>query len=307
MLESKLLVMKKEFKYAALLLMTTPVLMFTSCGGDETVEDPIEEVVEEVVEEGPKTYYQIPSPDEMFGFIKESGLEFNGELLNPIQNAESYTDPKIQALNFGVYSADLAYTAAYEEFNETTKYFGTVQKMADRIGIASAFDKSLIERAQRNLENADSLVSITNTSYFSVVSYLDQNGQGDKLGIIAAAGWLETVYVVANTTDYNKDKAAVDRLADQKLTLDNLLDYLRQYEDNTDVKEVLGWFTELEATFAKLPEEEGSGSGISFKKKDDGKMVLGGGSSISISEDQFNAIKDKVNEIRNRIVSTEEI
>ena len=296
--------MKKQIKIVATILLAMPLIFSTSCGGEDPIEEAIE-VVEDIEPEGNEAYYQIPSPDEMFGFIKESGLAFNGELLNPVQSSDSYTDPKMQALNFGIYSADLAYTAAFEEFNETTKYFGTIQKMAEPLGISSAFDKSLIERVQGNLDNADSLVSITNTSYFAVVDYLDQNDQGDKLGIIAAAGWLETVYVVANTTDYAKDKAAVDRLADQKLTLDNLLDYLDKYKDNADVNEVLGWFTELETVFSALPEEEGSGSGISFKKKDNGKMVLGGGSSISISEEQFNAIKEKVNEIRNNIVKIE--
>ncbi len=296
--------MKKQIKIVASLLVVLPLVFLTSCGGDDQIEEAIEDVVEDTEAEGNETYYQIPSPDEMFGFIKESGLEFNGELLNPIQNADNYTDPKMQALNFGIYSADLAYTAAFEEFNETTKYFGTIQKLAEPIGLTSAFDKSLIERVQGNLDNSDSLVAITNTSYFAVVDYLDQNDQGDKLGIIAAAGWLETVYVVANTTDYAKDKAAVDRLADQKLTLDNLIDYLDKYKSNEDVSEVLGWFAELEAVYAALPEEEAE-TGISFKKKDNGKMVLGGGSSVTISEAQFNAIRDKVNEIRNSIVKTE--
>ena len=295
--------MKRQIKIAASIIVALPLVFLTSCGGDEQIEEAIEDVVEDVAE-GNETYYQIPSPDEMFGFIKESGLEFNGELLNPVENVGNYTDPKMQALNFGIYSADLAYTASFEEFNETTKYFGTIQKLSESIGLASAFDKSLIERASNNLDNADSLVAISNTSYFSVVEYLDQNDQGDKLGIIAAAGWLETVYVVANSIDYAKDKDAVDRLADQKLTLDNLLDYLAAYKDNADVAEVINWFNDLEATFSNLPEEE-SGSGISFKKKEGGKMVLGGGSSISITEEQFNAIKDKVNEIRNNIVKIE--
>lgn len=300
--------MKKQIKLASVILIATPLLMMTSCGGDEPVEEPIEEVVEEVVEERNEEYYQIPSPDEMFGFIKESGLKYNGELLNSIQSVDSYTEPTKQAMNFGVYSADLAYTAAYEEFNETTKYFGTVQKMAEPIGISSAFDKSLIERAQSNLDNADSLVAITNTSYFSVVDYLDQNQQGDKLGIIAASGWLETVYIVANSANFDSDKAAVDRVADQRLTLDNLLDYFAKYEDKEETKEMMSWLRELEVVFAVKTEEGASnGSGISFKKKDDGKMVLGGSSEKkSISKEQFEAIKNKVNEIRNKIVSTEE-
>lgn len=298
--------MKKQSKLAVALLVGLPLVMMTSCGGeDPVVEEAIEEVVEEVPEEN-TTYYQIPSPDEMFGFIKESGLAFNGELLNDVANSDSYTDPKMQALNFGVYSADLAYAAAYQEFNEATKYFGTIQKMSEPLGLNSAFDKSLIERAQANLDNADSLVAITNTSYFSIVDYLENNEQGDRLGLIASAGWLETVYVTVNTIDYSKDTDAVERLADQKLTLDNLLDYLAKYESDASVAEVLVWFKDLEAVFATLADEEDQyGASLGFKKKDDGKMVLGGGSSISITEDQFNAIKEKVNEIRNNIVKTE--
>ncbi len=298
--------MDKKIKLVASLVVALPLALLTSCGGENlVVEEAIEDVVEEVVPERNETYYQIPSPDEMFGFIKESGLGFNGELLNSVKNVASYSDPKMQALNFGIYSADLAYTAAFQEFNETTKYFGTVQKLADQIGITAAFDKSLIERATANLGNADSLVLITNTSYFAVVDYLEQNEQGGKLGIIASAGWLETVYVIVNSMDYTKDKDAVDRLADQKLALDNLLDYMAEYKDNTDVADVLNWFNELELVFANLSEPDTEKPDISFKKKEDGKMVLGGGSSISISEEQFNAIKDKVNEIRNNIVKTE--
>jgi hypothetical protein len=117
---------------------------------------------------------------------------------------------------------------------------------------------------------------------------------------------LETVYVAANTIDYSKDKDAVDRLADQKLTLDNLLDYLAKYESDAKIAEVLVWFRDLESVFATLSDKEDeSGSSLTLKKKDNGKRVLGGGSSITMTEEQFNAIKDKVNEIRNNIVKTE--
>ena len=296
--------MKKQLNLILILLVGFPLVILTSCGSDEPVEE-MEEVEASVQEEeGNKTYYQIPSPDEMLGFIKESGLEFNGELLNPIENADKYTKPNRQALNFGIYSADLAYTALYEEFDKTIKYFGTIQKLADQIGISSAFDQALLERVQGSLDNVDSLVAVTNDSYFSVVDYLEQNEQGAKLGVIAVAGWIETVYIVANTADYSKDKAAVERLADQKLTLENLQDYLAKYADDSDVAELSTTLKGLEEAYAGLKEEK-SGSGVSLKKKENGKMVLGGGPSIKITEAQFNAIKDKVSEIRNNIINTE--
>lgn len=299
--------MIKKSKLAVALLIGLPMVFLTSCGGEDKTDETNDDIVEEVID-GLKneSYYQIPSPDEMFGFIKESGLKYNKAVLNPIQNVNSYTDPKQQTLNFGIYSADLAYTAAFEEYQESIKYFGSVQKLADQIGLSSAFDKALIERVQNNLDNADSLVAITNTSYFSVVEYLEQNEQGGKLGLVASAGWLETVYIVCNSANYKKDKAAVERLADQKLTLDNLLAYLEKYKDNDkDVAEALGWFTDLKVAFDDL-EEKSTGSGISLKKKEGAKkMVLGGGENIKITEDQFNAIKNKVNEIRNNIVKVQ--
>lgn len=298
--------MNKKSILALSLIVGLPIALLTSCGGEEKTEEVNDNIVEEVVS-GIKneSYYQIPSPDEMFAFIKQSGLKYNKAVLNPIQNVNSYSVPRQQALNFGIYSADLAYTAAFEEYQETIKYFGSVQKLADQIGLASAFDKALVERIQKNLENADSLVAITNTSYFSVVDYLEQNEQGDKLGLIASAGWLETLYIVANSANYKKDKAAVERLADQKLALDNLLAYLEKNNKSEEVNEVYGWFKELEVVFAGL-EEKSTGSGISLKKKEGGKkMVLGGGENIKMTEAQFNAIKNKINEIRNNIVKVQ--
>ncbi len=298
--------MNKKSKLALAALVALPLIFLTSCGNDEDADDINSDLVEEVISNVKnESYYQIPSPDEMFGFIKESGLKYNKSMLNPVQNVSSYSEPKQQSLNFGIYSADLAYTAAFEEYQESIKYFGSIQKLGDQIGLSSAFDKSLIERVQTNLNNSDSLIAITNKSYFSVVDYLEQNEQGDKLGLVASAGWLETVYIVCNTAKYGKDNAAIDRLADQKLTLDNLLAYLEKYQDKPDVKEALGWFQDLATVFASL-EQKSTGSGITLKKKEGSKkMVLGGGDNITITEAQFNAIKNKVSEIRNNIVKVQ--
>jgi len=293
--------MKKHTRLA-LLIIGFPLVFLSSCGGNDTKKTTDEAISDKVVDkqvedqqQGNKTYNQIPSPDEMFGFIKESGLTYNVELLNSTANANSYTDPNREALNFGIYSADLAYAAAYQEFDVAIKYFGTIQKLSDRVGISGAFSKELIQKIQENLDNPDSLLENSSASYFSVVDYLTQNEQGGKLGVIAAAGWLETVYIVVNSANYKKDKKAVARLADQKLTLENLLDYLEQYTANDGDKTILKKLTNLATLFDYLNVKDAKA-----------RMVLGGGSSVSMTEAQFNAIKDKVNEIRNNIVKVDE-
>lgn len=294
--------MKRNLKYAIAIVAAFPMLMYTSCTEDKPMEEEVE--VEIVTDEKPQNekFYQIPAPDEMFGFIKESGLTYNKALINSPQKQTSYTTPLEQTMIFGVYSADLAYTAAYEEFNESIKYFAIIQKMAENIGISGAFNEELMNNIKNNLDKPEQLLENSNDSYFSVVDYLEQNEQGDKLGIIAASGWLETVYIVANSIDYNKNEAALQRLADQKLTLDNLLMYLDKYNESTDVKEMTAMLKELEVVFEPVAEKDPNSSGITLKKKGEGKMVLGGGSSLKISKEQFEAIKSKVTELRTKIV-----
>ncbi|MCW8897334.1 MAG: hypothetical protein OQJ96_07945 [Flavobacteriales bacterium] len=294
--------MKRNLKYVIAIVAAFPMLMYTSCTEDKPMEEEVE--VEIVTEEKPQNekFYQIPAPDEMFGFIKKSGLTYNKALINSPQKQSNYTTPLGQTMIFGVYSADLAYTAAYEEFNESIKYFATIQKLAENIGISGAFNEELMNNIKNNLDKPEELLENSNDSYFSVVDYLEQNDQGDKLGIIAAAGWLETVYIVANSIDYNKNDAALQRLADQKLTLDNLLMYLDRYNDKADVKEMITMLKELEVVFEPVAEKDANSSGITLKKKGEGKMVLGGGSSLKITKEQFEAIKSKVTELRTKIV-----
>ncbi|PIQ14845.1 MAG: hypothetical protein COW67_11640 [Flavobacteriales bacterium CG18_big_fil_WC_8_21_14_2_50_32_9] len=276
--------------------------MYTSCSDDKPQEDVNVEQVEEVVKERNESFYQIPAPDEMFSFIKNSGLTYNKSLINSPQKSSTYSTPMEQTLIFGVYSADLAYTASYEEFNESIKYFATVQKLAESIGISGAFNEELMNNIKNNLDKPEQLLANSNDSYFSVIEYLEENEQGNKLGIIASAGWIETVYIVANSIDYKKNSDALQRLADQKLTLDNLMLYLEKYGEDENVKELMVWLKELEQTFDALSEENTTSSGISLKKNEGGKMVLGGGSSVVMTKDQFTTVKSKINEIRAKIV-----
>lgn len=293
--------MNKNIKLVAVFMAAIPFFVTLSCS-DEKPKEEVKEIVEEIVEETNENFYQIPSPDEMFGFIKTSGLTYNKNLINSAQKASTYSTPFEQTLIFGIYSADLAYTAAYEEFNESIKYFATIQKLAENIGISGAFNEELMNNIKNNLDKPAQLLANSNDSYFSVVEYLEQNEQADKLGVIAAAGWLETVYIVANSITYGKNEAALQRLADQKLTLDNLLLYLEKYNENADVAQTLTWLKELEQTFDAIPEANSSSSGISLKKQENGKMILGGGNTLTISKEQFTAIKTKVTEIRTNIV-----
>lgn len=268
---------------------------------DQTVEekkDTLSENKEEV-----KRYYQIPSPDEMFAFIKQSGISYKKELLLESDLSDKIVNPLYQALAFGIYTADLAYTAAFEEYQTTIKYFATVRKMADKIGVASAFDEALVNRIQNNLNNADSLVYITNDSYFTVVEYLEQNERGNLLALMALGGWLESVYIVSSSVDLQKtDNPAVQRLIDQKETLGNIMEYMQKYADDEKVKAALEMITPLKEKFDAFESTVGD---VKVEKKD-GKLIIGASSDkMQVDSQHLKELGESILAIRKTIVTVQ--
>ena len=90
------------------------------------------------------------------------------------------------------------------------------------------------------------------------------------------------------------------QLAEQKYTLDNLLGYLKKYESDAGVSEIIGRLNELQSDFSQLKEENVSGTTII--KKD--KKIFGGGVKITITEKQYQTISDKIKDIRNSFTMT---
>lgn len=263
-----------------LLFISLLIVLNWSCEDpqNKTIEEEIEiQSAQPSQEELKKRYYQIPSPDEMFAFIKQSGMKYNSNLLIDPSYSEKIVDPVALPVIFGAYTADLAYTAAFEEYQTTIKYFAVVRKLADKIEISSAFDETLVNRIQNNLNSADSLIAITNDSYFQIVDYLEKNQRGNVLGIIAFGGWLESVYIVSEeiknlNDDQMQNNPIVERFVDQNETLDNIILFLERYSDDPKVAKVLQWTQRIKGKFAQLKDDI---SGEVKVEKRDGKLVIG--------------------------------
>ena len=283
-------------------------LMLSSCGGDKVEEgDEIAgadttktEVVDNQITE---TFFQVPSPGEMLTFIKTVGGVGNKNVsfLNSPDNQKNYSDNKAKALNFGIYSCDLSYCSIFEIGSEALKYFKTVKQLGDQIGVSTAIKPEVMKRLEGNLGNPDSLSVITDDVYFSSFETLEASKQGPTLALVVAGGWIESLYIATNLAKYKENSPVVERLADQKYTLDNLNEFLKKYESDVSVASVLVQFTELQAEFNKINEKESATVAASDKKV----KVLGGGTKeLVLSAEQYKAIVDKIKSIRNSFTLT---
>ena len=272
----------------------------------ENIEEPTETVdapttTTDAINKSGKVFYTIPSPLELTSIIKKAGAKYDNSVLNSTKNISNYVTETSQALNLGVYGADLSYASIFEQTQETIVYFAAANKLADALGITAAFGGSTIDRIKNNLNNRDSLVDIISDSYWETDAYLKENKRSSVSGLVVAGGWLEGLYIstkLAQKTENNDE--IVSRIGEQKLTLSNLIAMLRSFEDPevsdvvNDLKELKKVFADVEITYSRQAPTTDPETKVT---------TLNTTSTINITEEVLASITEKIDGIRTKIVN----
>jgi hypothetical protein len=268
---------------------------------EEKIEEP--QSVNEGSDELDAVFYQVPTPNELFAVLKNSKTPYNKEILNDVSNLENYTSKGIKGLNFGVFAADLAYVSSLGHIEDASQIFETIRSLSKDLEIENALDEMIYKRIQSNLEssNADSLFYLSNDVYYNAYSYLDQNDRGDVLGMIVIGGWIEGLNIILNLGPYEEGSEVVQRIADQKLTLENLIIFTSKIKDQ-DLDLVISELASIEEVFNSVSSDDDSANELTTTKGDDGVVMFGGGATMDLSEAQFNQLKQIVQELRSSII-----
>jgi hypothetical protein len=251
-------------------------------------------------EKAQKVFYSLPSPIETALLLKRAGAKFNDEYLNPVDNITKYTSTKKMALNLGVYSADLSFVSMFDQSQYSVKYLSAVKKMADELGVLNAVDQSIFDRMDKNMDNPDSLMEIISETFMNSDAFLKENDRMETAAIVLVGGWIEGLYIateIAKSTENNKE--IVQRIIDQRNSLNTLLNLLNEYKDNPDVKDVIADLKEIDVLFNKIKVTNSDVKVV----QEDGKSVIKSDTKTEYNPEDINALFDKVIEIRTKIVS----
>ncbi len=293
--------MRKFTKLFSLItLLGVVIFSLPNCEGEGKKNNEVDSLIEvtEITEDN-LTFYLIPSPKDMFAFTKNTNLKFSEAVLNPQENADKYLDTKTQETGFGIYSADLAYAASFNQTNKAGEYIKIVRNLSDEIGV-TIFDESLIKRIDYIPENEDSLMRITNDTYHDIVKFLERNEREASLALISAGGWIESLYIVINLVgDYKKDNKVIQLIADQKNIFENLVLFLEQNKENKDISALLEDIKPIRKVYESLEVTK-------IEKNDkinnpENKFIVGGATKIIITKEQFYDLKEAISSVRNKI------
>jgi len=287
-------------KVIILLLILVPFLWVSGCKEDKDDKDNQTDSTTVNESKDVRTFYLVPSPEDVFGFADDDNLKFDKELLNPRENLSKYNDVKLQEFNFGVYAADLAFCAAANKNDETVSYLKTVRELSQDIGLADVFNESLVYRIEHVTPIKDSLIALSNDTYFDIMRYLEKNDRKTTLSIMAAGGWLECMYLVVSQTEYSKTNPSIHQIADQKIIVTNLWKFLEQNEDDPNVKAVKDELKEIYKIYNSLQPVSDENQDITTTDDEDA-IVVGGNSKYIIEEAQYKQLKKYIIEARNKL------
>tara|TARA_B100000401_G_C52771600_1_gene703515 strand:- start:401 stop:1297 length:897 start_codon:yes stop_codon:yes gene_type:complete len=283
------------------------VLLVVGCQPTEEKTEPVaDDSSQEIIPETEVSVtFQVPTPNELFTLFDQVNVNFNSDLLSSTENIEQkYTSNKNKALCFGVFSADLAFAANFGEASESLKYFSAIRNLGDQLNVNNAFDQVVFDRIEKNIDqnNNDSLFSLSSETYYNAYSYLKENDRGSALSLIIVGGWVESLYILTNLVDENNTNDLLARVADQRLTLENIFGFMAEYQDDEDVSEVMEALIPVEDVLMNLDTQE---SEISTQVNENGTYNLDGGTEFVLSKEQFDSLKDAVANLRSSIVSSE--
>lgn len=149
--------------------------------------------------------FSIPSPVLVSRIIRKNNLTLKSELLNSVQNRGRYLNETKKALNLGVYGADLAYLANFDNGQMGQDYFDVLAAMSADLGILEHVDRSIVVALSNNLSDRDSILSLNAALFQAADRYLKNNERPAVSSFILIGGWIESLHIAGNVAAGNSE------------------------------------------------------------------------------------------------------
>ena len=197
--------------------------------------------------------YPLPAPFEMTQMLINIGATYSSKILNPAGKVEKYVTEPAKAVNLGVYAADLAYAATYQQQQDVQTYVSSIKSLADQLGVTYDYAKLLSDEYKTKFENKDSLTNIVTNTIYTTYEYLDQKSNPDLAVNMVAGVWVELMYIATNISEASFNSSGiVDIISKQKTSYDKVMSLLAERNANPDIKALETKLTILKPVYEKV-------------------------------------------------------
>lgn len=237
--------------------------------------------------------FSLPSPIQTAMILRKNEIVYDETLLNSTENNERYINQFQQALNMGVYGADLAYLSNFNNSQLKLDYFKTVEEMAEKLDLRRSIDQSIIDRFAANIENRDSLYMLNAELFKAADQYLKENSDNEMAALILAGGWVEAMHLTIDAAFQVPELRS--RIGEQGMAVSSLIRLLEgngspQAEDMKNMLLALAdEFNGMTASYEYVKPITDATEKVTY---------LNSKSTVEVSDEQLKAVQEKINDIR---------
>lgn len=253
----------------------------------------------------------MPNPLEVCNFItqleKQNKIkpDYKYLFLTDPHDVDKYNTVFKKAINLGIYRTDLYYSNHHKKINDALGYLNAISTLQVQLLASANLMQKRINSVQSTISsstiNLDSLLAVQSNLYFEDVRGLLRSQNRNEINAwIELGSWVEIAYLIALHYESATDRQLKERIAEQKIVLQNLTPVLELYKDKQGFDEIYQQVKKL----AKLYE----GINITYmpnasesKLIDDKEMVFeeeGGSNPIEVSDVTIREICKLISAIR---------
>ena len=188
----------------------------------------------------------------------------------------------------------MSYISYYNQKQLTLEYLSAIKILADNLGIINTMNREDIVKLEDNIFNQDSLRIVLEDIFFSSGKYLNENNQPEMALLIQIGGWLEGMYIAMQlaTQSIEINKELVDRIVEQRESLDMVIKSLENYSDYEVIYDIHKDMLNLQKIYNKtiIPEQD-----TTVNKTNN----LADKAKANVTPDIFISLYKEINKIRN--------
>jgi len=236
----------KKILLIAIALVLAASSLFTSCnscknrGGDQDQKTiPLDEP-DRITSEIEKAVYPLPTSADVIKMLTELEVGYIIGVSNPVDNATNYITSKSQALNLGIYGADLSYATLYNMNQDVINFLDVIRELANNLKMSRIYSRALYDDIKNSYDNRDRLVEILTDAFNETYAYLTENDQQSLALLVVAGAWIEGMYITTHISESVYHVEGIVRvLLEQKASFETFLDIAQPHDDDPVVREIL--------------------------------------------------------------------
>lgn len=247
-------------------------------------------------------FYGTLTPVEICAIFERLDVPYSNAALNPTSNSGMYLSSSKASMNAGIYGVDFGYLKLFGVGQEMIDYAVTIRGMSRKLGIPDEYLNSTMKILQGEIPDPDTILAFMNDAFTGMEDHLRESGRESTAGLMVMGGWIEAMYIATQLVydPLNPDPEVVEKIAEQKYTLNSLLSFIKNYYDDPVVvyyskklKYLNNYFDSFDIYFRKGDLE------IDTLKK----VFRASGSEMNVTVETLNNIRDYVAKLRTEIVT----